>query len=105
MDSVMRDVVQHRDLGVTFDDIASLSEAKRLLNEAIVLPLLMPEFFTGIRQPWKVIYLYNAIDTSYVTRVVNITLNVVSLYPYVLNDHFVGRSSLWSSRHRQNASS
>jgi SpoVK/Ycf46/Vps4 family AAA+-type ATPase len=53
VDTVMRDVVQ-RDLGVSFDDIASLDTAKRLLNEAVVLPLIMPEFFTGIREPWKV---------------------------------------------------
>lgn len=54
VDMVLRDVVQ-RDMGVSFDDIAALSTAKRLLNEAIVLPLMMPEFFTGIREPWKVL--------------------------------------------------
>ncbi len=32
---------------VTFDDIAALDDAKRVLNEAMVLPLLVPEFFTG----------------------------------------------------------
>ena len=53
VEMVLRDVVQ-RGMGVTFDDIAALSTAKRLLNEAIVLPLMMPEFFTGIREPWKV---------------------------------------------------
>ena len=53
IDTVLRDVVQ-RDLGVTFDDIAALDTAKRLLNEAVILPLIMPEFFTGIREPWKV---------------------------------------------------
>ncbi|KAJ0924839.1 putative microtubule-severing ATPase [Helianthus annuus] len=31
--------------GVRFDDVAGLSEAKRLLEEAVVLPLLMPEYF------------------------------------------------------------
>ena len=36
-------------------DIAGLSEAKKLLEEAVVLPLLMPDYFTGIRRPWKVI--------------------------------------------------
>ena len=36
------------------DDIASLTEAKKLLQEAVVLPLLMPDFFKGIRRPWKV---------------------------------------------------
>jgi hypothetical protein len=39
---------------VTFADIASLDEAKALLNEAVTLPLIIPEFFTGIREPWKV---------------------------------------------------
>jgi hypothetical protein len=35
-------------------DIAGLQEAKRVLEEATVLPLIMPEFFTGIRRPVKV---------------------------------------------------
>jgi SpoVK/Ycf46/Vps4 family AAA+-type ATPase len=32
---------------VTFDDIASLDRAKELLNEAVALPLILPELFTG----------------------------------------------------------
>jgi Cdc6-like AAA superfamily ATPase len=63
VDTVMRDVVQ-RDLGVSFDDIAALSTAKRLLNEAIVLPLIMPEFFTGIRKPWKGVLLFGSPGTG-----------------------------------------
>lgn len=35
-------------------DIAGLTEAKRLLEEAVVLPLWMPDYFKGIRRPWKV---------------------------------------------------
>lgn len=35
-------------------DIAGLNEAKRLLEEAVVLPLWMPDYFKGIRRPWKV---------------------------------------------------
>ena len=31
--------------GVRWDDIAGLTEAKRLLEEAVVLPLWMPEYF------------------------------------------------------------
>lgn len=46
------------DIGVTFKDIAALDDAKRLLNEAVVLPLLVPEFFTGIREPWKGVLLF-----------------------------------------------
>lgn len=60
---IMYDIVQ-RDLGVTFDDIAALTDAKRLLNEAIVLPLLMPEFFTGIREPWKGVLLFGPPGTG-----------------------------------------
>ena len=63
VDMVMREVVQ-RDLGVSFDDIAALPRAKRLLNEAIVLPMLMPEFFTGIRTPWKGVLLFGPPGTG-----------------------------------------
>lgn len=38
---------------VKWTDIAGLREAKELLEEAVVLPLWMPDFFTGIRRPWK----------------------------------------------------
>lgn len=40
--------------GVSWDDIAGLTDAKRVLQEATVLPLIVPEFFTGIRRPVKV---------------------------------------------------
>eukprot|EP01036_Dinobryon_divergens_P032894 gene32895-42574_t len=49
---VLQDLVQ-AGRGVTFEDVAALSEAKRLLHEAIILPTIVPEFFTGIRSPWK----------------------------------------------------
>jgi hypothetical protein len=48
-----RDMIQ-RDPNVHWGDIAGHGEAKRLLEEAVVLPLLMPDYFTGIRRPWKV---------------------------------------------------
>ena len=53
-------------------DIAGLQEAKRVLEEATVLPLIMPEFFTGIRRPFKVCDL--AVDWHY------------SIYP-LLSEH------------------
>lgn len=43
-----------RALGVKWDDIAGLAEAKDLLKENIALPLALPELFTGIRRPVKV---------------------------------------------------
>jgi len=47
-----KDILQ-KNPNVSFDQIAGLKEAKRLLQEAVVLPLLMPDFFQGIRRPWK----------------------------------------------------
>lgn len=37
------------------DNIADLEDAKKLLKEAVVLPMWMPAFFKGIRRPWKVL--------------------------------------------------
>ena len=53
LDQITNDIIL-QDLGVSFHDIAGNDVPKRILNEAVVLPLLIPEFFTGIRQPWKV---------------------------------------------------
>jgi len=47
-----RDIIC-RDPNVHWGDIADLEEAKRLLEEAVVLPMMIPDFFTGIRRPWK----------------------------------------------------
>lgn len=38
---------------VKWTDIAGLTNAKSLLEEAIVLPMFMPDYFKGIRRPWK----------------------------------------------------
>lgn len=43
---------------VTLDDIAGLESVKKLMTEAITLPLMMPEYFTGIREPWKGVLLF-----------------------------------------------
>lgn len=45
-DILERDIVQ-KNPNIRWDDIADLHEAKRLLEEAVVLPMWMPEFFTG----------------------------------------------------------
>ncbi|CAG9325239.1 unnamed protein product [Blepharisma stoltei] len=50
--------------GVSLDEIAELDDAKSILNEAILLPSLMPEFFTGIRRPWKGILLFGPPGTG-----------------------------------------
>lgn len=57
VDTIEREIVQ-RNPNVRWDDIAELENAKRLLQEAVVLPLVIPGFFKGIRRPWKVIIFY-----------------------------------------------
>ena len=49
---------------VKWDDIADLAEAKRLLEEAVVLPLLLPDYFKGIRRPWKGVLLFGPPGTG-----------------------------------------
>ena len=49
---------------VDWDDVGGLDEAKRLLKEAAVLPLLIPDFFTGIREPWKGVLLFGPPGTG-----------------------------------------
>jgi len=41
---VERDIVQ-KNPNIRWSDIAELDEAKRLLEEAVVLPMWMPDFF------------------------------------------------------------
>ncbi|KAM9343374.1 katanin p60 ATPase-containing subunit A-like 1 [Pholidichthys leucotaenia] len=52
VDSLERDIVS-RNPNVHWDDIADLEDAKKLLREAMVLPMWMPDIFKGIRCPWK----------------------------------------------------
>ena len=60
---IEQDILDHTP-NVQWEDIASLSEAKRLLNEAIVLPMIIPEFFTGIRTPWQGVLLFGPPGTG-----------------------------------------
>lgn len=52
VDLLERDILQKQP-NVRWKDIADLKEAKNLLEEAVVLPMLIPDFFRGIRRPWK----------------------------------------------------
>jgi hypothetical protein len=46
IEGIERDIVEGK-LSVTWDNIAGLSEVKNLLQEAVVLPLWMPQYFKG----------------------------------------------------------
>ena len=63
IEMVEREVVDMNP-NVSFDDIAELETAKRALIEAVVLPLLMPDFFVGLRRPWKGVLLYGPPGTG-----------------------------------------
>ena len=51
VDLLERDIVQ-KNPDTHWDDIADLHEAKRLLEEAVVLPMWMPDFFKGKHLKW-----------------------------------------------------
>eukprot|EP00697_Spironema_sp_BW2_P001063 gnl/Spiro4/11446_TR6047_c0_g1_i1.p1 gnl/Spiro4/11446_TR6047_c0_g1~~gnl/Spiro4/11446_TR6047_c0_g1_i1.p1 ORF type:complete len:392 (-),score=86.88 gnl/Spiro4/11446_TR6047_c0_g1_i1:668-1807(-) len=58
-----RDIID-KGVRVRFDDIAGLDDAKRLLQEAVVLPLLLPDYFQGIRRPWKGVLMFGPPGTG-----------------------------------------
>ena len=49
---------------ISWDDIAGLDSVKELLQEAVTLPLLIPNYFKGIRRPWKGVLLYGPPGTG-----------------------------------------
>ncbi|KAJ3015142.1 Katanin p60 ATPase-containing subunit A1 [Thoreauomyces humboldtii] len=51
--ALIRSDMLEEDPNIRWTDIAGQEEAKTLLAEALVLPALMPEFFQGIRRPWR----------------------------------------------------
>ncbi|XP_049613863.1 katanin p60 ATPase-containing subunit A1 isoform X2 [Syngnathus scovelli] len=52
VEALERDIISQNP-NIKWDDIADLGDAKKLLKEAVVLPMWMPAFFKGIRRPWK----------------------------------------------------
>ncbi|XP_047022209.1 katanin p60 ATPase-containing subunit A1-like [Helicoverpa zea] len=52
VETLERDILQ-RNPDVRWKDVIGLDDAKSVLQEAMVLPLVMPDYFKGIRRPWK----------------------------------------------------
>ena len=63
IEMVERDVME-KNPNVKFEDIAELEGAKNTLKEAVLLPLFMPDFFRGLRRPWKGVLLYGPPGTG-----------------------------------------
>ncbi|KAE8037186.1 hypothetical protein FH972_009798 [Carpinus fangiana] len=57
---------------VKWSDVAGLESAKQALQEAVILPVKFPQFFTGKRRPWRAFLLYGPPGTgkSYVAKAV-----------------------------------
>ena len=63
IEGVERDIVEGK-VNVKWESIAGLTEAKHLLQEAVVLPLWMPDYFKGIRRPWKGVLMFGPPGTG-----------------------------------------
>jgi katanin p60 ATPase-containing subunit A1 len=60
---IQRDVLaQNPD--VRWEDVASNDGAKRLLKEAVVMPIKYPSLFQGLLSPWKGVLLYGPPGTG-----------------------------------------
>lgn len=53
-----------KDPNVELDQIAGLNEAKNVLMETCFMPMIYPDFFTGLRKPWKGILLFGPPGTG-----------------------------------------
>ena len=63
IEGVEKDIVDTK-VSVSWEAIAGLSEAKHLLQEAVVLPLWMPDYFKGIRRPWRGVLMFGPPGTG-----------------------------------------
>lgn len=61
VDTIEKDILQKYPK-TQWSDIAGLHDAKGILQEAVVLPMIMPDFFRGIRRPWRGILLVGPVS-------------------------------------------
>ncbi|XP_057827522.2 uncharacterized protein LOC131038932 isoform X3 [Cryptomeria japonica] len=62
-ESISRDILRGNP-DVQWDSIKGLENAKRLLKEAVVMPIKYPKYFTGLLSPWKGILLFGPPGTG-----------------------------------------
>ncbi|KAK9150947.1 hypothetical protein Syun_009256 [Stephania yunnanensis] len=62
-ESLSRDIIRGSP-DVTWESIKGLENAKKLLKEAVVMPIKYPKYFTGLLSPWKGILLFGPPGTG-----------------------------------------
>lgn len=62
-ESLSRDIIRGNP-EVSWESIKGLENAKRLLKEAVVMPIKYPKYFTGLLTPWKGILLFGPPGTG-----------------------------------------
>ncbi|XP_074330724.1 uncharacterized protein LOC141667968 isoform X1 [Apium graveolens] len=62
-ESLSRDIIRGSP-DVKWESIKGLENAKRLLKEAVVMPIKYPSYFTGLLSPWKGILLFGPPGTG-----------------------------------------
>lgn len=62
-ESLCRDIIRGSP-DVKWESIKGLENAKRLLKEAVVMPIKYPKYFTGLLSPWKGILLFGPPGTG-----------------------------------------
>ena len=60
----IEDEIIEKKINVTFDDIASLKDAKEILMETLFIPKYIPNYFKGLREPWKGLLLFGPPGTG-----------------------------------------
>lgn len=62
-ETLCRDIIRGSP-DVSWESIKGLENAKRLLKEAVVMPIKYPKYFTGLLSPWKGILLFGPPGTG-----------------------------------------
>ena len=58
-----RDIISNNP-NVQFDEIVGLAESKKLIREAVIIPMKYPQFFKGLLEPWKGLLLFGPPGTG-----------------------------------------
>jgi katanin p60 ATPase-containing subunit A1 len=61
---LMDDILHTPSCDIQFTNVLGLEEAKRVLRESVIFPILYPRLFKGLLQPWRAVLLYGVPGTG-----------------------------------------